>query len=1054
MSWTIVLLSMVASAFLTLAGMQLLVWSQRRARIKLGWALVPITYCLVVDTHAGKSTYRLDPDYLIDTWETEDGLPENSATAMVQTADGYLWFGTFNGLVRFDGVKFTVFNPANTPGLPSATIVNMHLDRADRMWISTDRGLVVREGRKWRGFGTNEGWSGNFVRTFAERKNGNLLMTTFDGHLLEFSHSRLSELPTPPPGEPGQGYFGCVDGTGQWWVAQKQFVGHWDGQHWVQTQLSSPQPPRDHAVPCASARDGGVWILFGKDLLKYRDGVEVTRDPLQQRLSGGIWSLSEDSRTNVWIASYDSGLFRLNPEGGLHHWRATNGLSNDSCRFVFEDRESTLWVGTSGGGLQRFKPRRFYDMGRASRLSGRLVQSVAPSSDGGMWIATFDQGLFRQDPSGVSHIADPGPQYRSANGLSVLEDRAGRLWYGDFTACWWRRSPATFEKAPLPWHNSDSIHALFEDSQGRIWIAAAQGVAIYDGKTFRELGAGTGLPPGPVACFGEDSLHVPWVAAREGVFRYEHEHFSEVRTSDAEPLRNVLCFKAENGGAMWMGTREQGLLWLRDGRLRQIGPAAGLPVEAVHAIIDDDLGYFWLPSNRGIVRASRTNLQAVADGAMTHLDCQLLDSSDGLPSAQCPIGQPTSARGAAGRLWFATQKGVAMIEPVAFRLNALPPPVRVEQLVYLLAKPRPHSSMGHASNPQRNAEVRLTAPFAETIQLPPGSHGLEIDYVALSHSAPEKVRFQTRLDGANGDWEDVYDRRIARFYELRPGDHVFRVRAANNDGVWNETGASLAFSVQPFFWQTLWFKALGLAVLVAVVYGGFHQRMLRLEKRRVAEHAFTRQLIFSQENERKRVAAELHDGLGQDLLLIKNRLVLAAAKQADAPELARQLDAATTATARAIVEVRTISHALRPAALDQVGLTKAIEWMVEQLGEGATTKFSIDLDNIDGLLAPEMEMTLYRILQEALSNVIRHAGAQEAILEVRREETAVRASLFDDGCGFDAQTLRNEPGARRGLGLAGMDERIRFLEGSLDIQSAPGRGTRITVRVPLPQTKS
>ncbi len=187
----------------------------------------------LVDTHAGKSTYRLDPDYLIDTWETEDGLPENSATAMVQTPDGYLWFGTFKGLVRFDGVKFTVFNPANTPGLPSAAIVNLHLDRAGRMWVSTDRGLVVREGKNWRSFGRKEGWAGDYVRTFAERANGDLLMTTFDGHVLELVNGRLSELPVPP-GEPGKGYFAHADETGQWWVAQNRFVGRWDGQRWVE----------------------------------------------------------------------------------------------------------------------------------------------------------------------------------------------------------------------------------------------------------------------------------------------------------------------------------------------------------------------------------------------------------------------------------------------------------------------------------------------------------------------------------------------------------------------------------------------------------------------------------------------------------------------------------------------------------------------------------------------------------------------------------------------------------------------------------------------------
>ena len=291
---------------------------------------------------------------------------------------------------------------------------------------------------------------------------------------------------------------------------------------------------------------------------------------------------------------------------------------------------------------------------------------------------------------------------------------------------------------------------------------------------------------------------------------------------------------------------------------------------------------------------------------------------------------------------------------------------------------------------------------------------------------------------------------MAYYYDFNPGSYVFRVRAVNHDGLWNEAGASLAFTVQPHLWQTLWFKALGLVVLAAVVYGGFHRRVIRLEKERAAQQAFTRQLILSQENERKRVAAELHDGLGQDLLLVKNRLALAAARQADAAELTRQLDAATAATTRAIGEVRAISHALRPAALEQVGLTKAIEWMVEQLGEGSATKFSTELDNIDGLLAPEMEMNLFRIIQEGLNNITRHAGAAQVILEVKREAAGLRVSLFDDGRGFEAEKLRNDTEARRGLGLASMEERVKYLGGSLDLQSAPGRGTRVTVRVPLP----
>lgn len=288
--------------------------------------------------------------YLLRTWGTEDGLPENSATAIVQTQDGYLWFGTFNGLVRFNGDRFTVFNPANTPQLPSAGIVNLHADQRDRLWVSTYAGLVLKDGTQWRTLGTNEGWPGNHVRSFTERKNGDLLMTTFDGQVLTVENDQPTALPAPP-GEPGHGYLGTVDESGQWWLAQNRFVGFWNGREWIPVHVPSPTVGRS-AVACATARDGGVWVYIAKQLLKFRGGSETSRFSLPE-LKGGIWSMVGDSQTNLWICSYDSGLFQVTPGGELHHWTTTTGLGTSSTRVVFEDREENLWIGTSGDGLRQ-----------------------------------------------------------------------------------------------------------------------------------------------------------------------------------------------------------------------------------------------------------------------------------------------------------------------------------------------------------------------------------------------------------------------------------------------------------------------------------------------------------------------------------------------------------------------------------------------------------------------------------------------------------------------------------------------------------------------------
>lgn len=793
-------------------------WARAGAELRAHAIVLTLTLLATMNwsAHAEPSHPLADTGYLLRTWGTEDGLPENSATAIVQTQDGYLWFGTFNGLVRFNGVSFKVFNPANTPQLPSAGIVNLHADKRDRLWVSTDAGLVVKDGTQWRALGTNEGWAGNYVRTFAERANGDLLITTFDGHVLAFENERLTELPLPP-GEFGQGYLGTVDEDGHWWLAQRLFVGFWNGQLWVQAIAPSPSVGRSE-VACASSRGGGVWVLLAKDLLKFRGGSEVSRRSLLQ-FQRGIWSMSEDSRTNLWICSYDSGLFQVTASGDLHHWTTTNGLGTASTRVMFEDREENLWLGSSGAGLQRLTPRRFLEVATGSALPPKAARSVWPSRDHGIWIAFFDVGLFWHGETGIVRVPVPGPRNETAYGLSVLEDRAGRLWYGDTDYCWWRNGQESFEKVPLKPAVGASVTALFEDSRGRVWIAARDGVVVFEGGRFRQLGPEAGLPGSEIAGFGQEASGAVWVAGSEGVFREENTGFIAVRTADGQPLRGVLCLKADADGAIWMGTRAAGLMRWRHEKLDWVGAEHGLPDHEVRGILEDEQGYFWMPSNRGIIRARRAQLHAVADGTVPRLDCQVLDQQDGLPSADCFTGQPNCARDRTGRLWFATPKGVAVIDPARFRLNSQPPPIRVEQLTYHVPRPKHGQKEREAPGASGRDEVRLTAPFPVPLRLPPGSYGLEIEYAALTFSAPEKIRYELKLEGRGLFWEDIRNRHVVSFHQMQPGDYVFRVRAANNDGVWNETGASLAFSVLPFFWQTLWFRG-AMGLLLAAAGGG------------------------------------------------------------------------------------------------------------------------------------------------------------------------------------------------------------------------------------------
>ena len=765
--------------------------------------------CLFLQATVGLAAPQLaaEPSYLIKTWQTEDGLPDNSATAMVQTPDDYLWFGTFNGLVRFDGVKFTVFDTGNTPELPSSSVVNLHLDRNGRLWVSTLRGLVVREGTRWRPIPEAATKDGDYIRSFADRANGDVLMTLSKGRILEFAGDRCSELPAPR-GEANSGYLGFSDEEGRWWVAQRVFVGTWNGMQWVSAPAVTNVPlPEGFPIGFAPARDGGFWLLVNSDLRKYSRGRQVSVCPISGSL-GSISRMAEDSAGSVWIATYDAGLTQILPDGRIQRWGEANGIAYKDVRFVFEDKEQNLWVGTSGGGLQQFKPRRFQAFGYTQGAAARLVGTVAASPDGSVWATTFGQGLFRWHPEdGFGRHKPPSWADHNLHFTSVLADRKGRTWvgvYDDGLLAFGAGYDRHFTALEL---GGATVNALFEDSRGRIWISAGPGVAAFEEGKFQIYDQRSGLPSGIVCAMAEDADGVLWLSNLEGVFRLNSGRCEPVLAEDGSPLREVTCLKADNDRTMWMGTSDRGLLRWRAGSLKKVDAQAGLPVRSIYGMLEDQRGFFWMTAHQGIVRAHRSALESVAEGRAAKLACQLLDTSDGLPSTEFPgQRQPVCARDNGGRFWFATRKGVAMTDPERFQINATPPLVQIESVSYVPASVSPG---------QRVEPTRVNAPLPESLDLPAGSSEIEVHYTALSFAAPERVVFQVKTEGQDSDWRDRGGARMERLHSLPPRRYVFHVRAANNDGVRNEDGTSLAFTILPYYWQTAWFRVGSGSLLIA-----------------------------------------------------------------------------------------------------------------------------------------------------------------------------------------------------------------------------------------------
>ena len=807
--------------------MQMVVRLPSRLAATVALLLVP---CVVAgaDTMSAGHPVGGDPEYLMRKWETADGLPDGTISAILQTPRGYLWIGTFRGLVRFDGVHFTIYDESNTPELPSEGIVNLHLDQSGRFWVSTLKGMAMLAHDQWRTFGQADGWTGDYARTIVERADGDLLITTFDGHVLEFTDDRFEELPDPP-GEPGKGYSGFVDDAGRWCVAQHAFIGHWDGTRWQATiaaeNLRSPH------VGAAPARGGGQWILLGRELSKYRDGNRLIHHTLEG-LSGGIWSMFEDRAGNVWICSYETGLYRVDPGGGLRHWTTEDGLTYAGIRCVFEDRERNLWVGTSGGGLMRFVDRRANGM---TGILGLSVSSVSSDSNGNVWIAVYEAGVVRWD-------GKEEPQLIRHSGIDaslaqcVLADSVGRVWMGTRGYGLWRIEGEQASRIPDDVVGDRTILALFEDSGGRIWFGGEDRAAKLEAGQFSVFGPDQGLRGGGAWCFAEDRAGKIWMANRTGVYRLGESGLGEVTDERGMSIPSVLCLHADSSGDIWMGLARDGLLRWQNGRIARIGTANGLPVESVHGIVEDQDHVFWMATNRGVLRGAVADFRAAAGGPAP-IVCQLLTTADGLPSDQCAWGhQPVCTQDASGKLWFATSKGSATIDPARFRINTEPPQSTVEELTYF--SPSTVSPL-REQHTLKETGIRVEPPFAQGVVLPPGSSRINIHYTAPSLTSPSKVRFQVKLDGLDHDWQAVGNDRVAGYSQLPPGEYVFHVRAANNDGVWNADATQLAFTVTPYYWQTALFRFGGIALLVTASSGAaWWAASSRQRHRRQAEERF------------------------------------------------------------------------------------------------------------------------------------------------------------------------------------------------------------------------
>jgi signal transduction histidine kinase len=605
----------------------------------------------------------------------------------------------------------------------------------------------------------------------------------------------------------------------------------------------------------------------------------------------------------------------------------------------------------------------------------------------------------------------------------VCEDPRGGLWVGTQRGLNYfsnERFKVFRAEDGLP---SNTIWCSYRDRDGDVWIGTRSGLLRVQSGQFRVFTHDeSGLSHEDVRAICQDHAGRLWVGTSYGLNLLEGGRFRAFKeAAPGEQFKVVLALHADADGSLWIGTMDEGLFRHRDGRFDHFTTRQGLFDNRIHQILEDERGRLWMSSNRGIFRARKSDLEAVAQGRQASVTCTVFGKTDGLVSVECNgTIQPAGWKSRDGRLWFPTTRGVAVIDPQRVPRNEVPPPVVIENVI-LDGKPTPRGP-------------RLT--------VPPGTERLEVHYTGLSFVAPRHVAFRYRLEGFDRTWITNREARVAHYTHLPPAEYRFRVFACNNDGIWNEQEASVAFVLLPFFWETAWFRFLaGLSALGAT---GLLVRRWAARKHRRELQALERQHAL--ERERTRIARDMHDGLGSNLVKISLLGEIAEA-ELDRPEAARaHLQKMGTTARETVRDMDEIVWAVNPKNDTVENFANYLCAFAREHFEFTPTRLHLELPAELPVwpLAAEARHNLFLAAREALNNIVKHADATDASLKLELTESLLAITICDNGRGLSPQ-----PGARRGHGQENIRERLAQIGGTLECASEPGHGMTLVMTLPL-----
>ena len=955
------------------------------------------------------SAFALSPDLRITqlyhtAWTAKDGAP-TGVESLAQTSDGYLWISSAAGLFRFDGVRFERIDTVGGQHLPSTNVMSLLAPRSGGLWVGYRfGGASFIEGGKVTNYGPREGLPGGTVTRMVQDHAGVIWANTgrglkrFDGSLWEDAGETFNL-----PSEFVRTLSVARDGT-LWIVVGRTLMFLHPGQTvFSATDVQTSEEEADFV----ETPDGTLWLTdaaLGAHAVDGKDWITL-RDPKH----GPLWGKLVDRDGTLWTSS-PAGIHRVQhvaTDSPRDMFSNLHGLTAPYANAFLEDREGNVWIGTAAG-VDRFRESR---LTRLELPYGANGFAIAAGDAGQLLVGIdFNPGAFKV--TAPAFAAVQGPQFITC----VYRDDDGDVWYGG-RGIVWHAHGSRLDSLEVPADRANAnyypIQAITKDRAGRLWVSVVRGGVFYyaDDKWTR-----VDDPPLTMSSDASSRVWLGYPGSRIKVIGPEPNSVLDLSLDDGLDIGNVMAI-LPHGADTWIGG-ELGLARFDGNKFHAVTQSGGHQLPSVSGIAATAEGDLWLSSTAGAIKLAADKVQLLTSQPDYSVTVELFDFLDGMPGTPNAIRPlPSIAITSDGRLWFATTNGVVWIDPHHQRQNTLAPNVDVQTIV---------------------ADGRAYEPRAG-VRLPIKARNVQISYTALSLSIPERVHFRYQL-GANEPWQDAGSRRTAYFTDLGPGNYAFRVIAANNDGVWNNVGATLEFAIPPAFYQTKWFYALcALALIAALVFA------YRVRVRQVAAHV--RDRLEGQLAERERIARDLHDTLLQGMQGLIWRFQ-AASDRIPPGEPARQLlEQSLDRADKLLEESRDKVKDLRPMSGAVADLAQALAAEGEQLTKRHSAQFRVSVHGAPRDLHPIVREEGFLIGREALANAFNHSAAANIEAEVTYGEHALQIRIRDDGRGISETVL--DAGGRPGhFGLLGMRERAKQLGANIEVWSKPGAGTEIDVRVP------